>query len=188
MTGAYHETRILSDRSNLYPYLKAREALQVYPQRTTDIAVIEKGLALGVKTTIIMPPTIYGLVPGQLSPVSQIPLMMRAAIMAGHAEMIGDGMGQWDYVHINDLAMLYGIVLGKVLKGEEVPTGEKGIMFAGTGRYSWAEAASGIAVALSSLGAIKTTEVKTIELPEVVEKWFGGSRDILIAELGFASK
>jgi nucleoside-diphosphate-sugar epimerase len=140
ITGKYHESHVFSDHENIYAYEKSREALQIYPQRTTDIAVVETGLAAGVKTTIIMSPTIYGFGTGLFNKLSiQIPALLRAAIKAGQVKMIGEGKGQWDYVHVTDLAKLYEILLVKILKGEEIPTGEKGILFSGTGRYSWAE-------------------------------------------------
>ena len=95
---------------------------------------------MGVKTTIIMSPTIYGLGTGLFNKLSiQIPVMIRAFIKSGQPEVIGEGKGQWDYVHVADLARLYEILLVKILKGEEIPTGEKGILFSGTGRYSFAE-------------------------------------------------
>ncbi|TVY27824.1 Uncharacterized protein LHYA1_G003089 [Lachnellula hyalina] len=186
ISGKYLESRTFSDRENIYAYLKSREALQVYPQRTTDIIVVETGLAAGVKTTILMSPTIYGFGTGLFNKLSiQFPTLLRAAIKAGQSEMIGDGKGVWSYVHIADLARLYELLLNKVLKGEELPNGEKGILFSSTGSYQWAELASDIAGALAELGAIKTREVKSISLSEAAGKWWGGYE--LIVELSFAS-
>ncbi|TVY56105.1 Uncharacterized protein LCER1_G001958 [Lachnellula cervina] len=186
ISGKYLESRTFSDHENIYSYLKSREALQVYSQRTTDITVVETGLAAGVKTTIIMSPTIYGVGNGLFNKLSiQVPKLLRASIKAGQSEMIGEGKGVWDYVHVADLARLYELLLNTVLKGEELPSGEKGILFSATGRYSWAELASGIGGALAEVGAIKTSEVKSISLSEAAEKWWGGSE--LIVELAFAS-
>lgn len=50
-----------SDRSNsIYCYEQRRKARNTYSQRATDLAVIEEGLRLSIKTYIIMPPLIYG--------------------------------------------------------------------------------------------------------------------------------
>ncbi|TAQ84378.1 hypothetical protein B7494_g7299 [Chlorociboria aeruginascens] len=186
ITGAYHEDRIFSDKDDIYQYLKDREALQVYPQRTTDITVVETGLQVGVKTTILMSPTIYGIGTGLFNTVSiQGPLLTKAALKSGQADVIGEGKGIWDYVHILDLANLYEIVLSRVLAGKEVPTGEKGILFTSTGRFSWAEFSTGIAKALFSLGAIKTPDVKNIGIEEATEKLFPGNP--LVVELSLAS-
>jgi len=149
--------------------------------------VVETGLAAAVKTTILMSPTIYGFGTGLFNKLSiQFPTLLRAAIKAGQSEMIGEGKGVWSYVHVADLARLYELLLNKVLKGEELPNGEKGILFSSTGSYQWAELASDIAGALAELGAIKTREVKSISLSEAAGKWWGGYE--LIVELSFASK
>lgn len=134
-----------------------------------------------------MSPTIYGIGTGFFNKLSvQAPAIARSAIKIGQAEVIGEGKGVWDYVHIADLMKLYKLVFEKVVAGVEVPTGEKGIIFSSTGRYSWFELSSGIAAALYKLGAIKTDIVKRISLEEAAQNWSGGSE--LVAELGFASK
>jgi hypothetical protein len=58
-TKEYYESRILTDKDDLYTYLKRREAMDPYAQRTTDLVAIETGLEVGVKTYLIMSPTIY---------------------------------------------------------------------------------------------------------------------------------
>ncbi|KAG9229448.1 hypothetical protein BJ875DRAFT_410865 [Amylocarpus encephaloides] len=178
--------RIFSDKEDIFSYLKSREALQVYAQRTTDIAVVETGLIHNVATTLIMSPTIYGFGSGLFNKHSiQIPILTRSALSTGQVEVVGQGTGVWDYVHISDLTKLYNLVFTKVLAGEVIPSGEQGIIFSGTGRYTWRELSQRIAWALSSLGAIKSEEVRSIDIPEAAEKWSGGL--LLSVELGFAS-
>jgi nucleoside-diphosphate-sugar epimerase len=134
-----------------------------------------------------MSPTIYGVGSGLFNKLSiQVPRMIRAAIKDGFVGVIGEGKGVWDYVHILDLARLYEILLLRVLKGEEIPIGEKGILFSGTGRFSWAELSRGIASALKEVGALKTDEVKSVDLKDAADRWAGGME--LVAELGWASK
>lgn len=192
ITGAYQEAepRVFSDKENIYAYEKARESLQVYAQRTTDIAVVETGLAHGVKTTIIMSPTIYGVGTGLGNRLSiQVPAIMKASLKSGEVDVVGEGKAEWDFVHIADLANLYKLVLHRVVKGEEVPSGERGILFSGTGRYSWMELSRGIASALFNLGAIRTDVVKRVDIIEAARKWGKlGSGEVLFVELGFASK
>lgn len=187
ITGKYYEERIFSDKENIYDYLKSREALQVYPQRTSDIVTIETGLEVGVETHIIMPPTIYGIGTGRFNKLSiQVPNLIRAALKAGQAFVIGEGKGVWDYVHISDLAKLYELLLLKIITGEDLPSGERGIIFSGTGRYQWIEISNSIADALFKLGAIKTKEIRALDLSTAAEMMVGGNEQI--AELGFASK
>ena len=164
-----------------------RNEKQPYPQRQTDLVVIETGLRAGVKTYIIMSPLIYGIGTGHFNKLSiQIPTMIRAALKTKQAEVIGSGKGTWDHVDIADLAMLYEIIAQKLLTGEDLPSGEKGIYFSANGRHTWLEVAQGLADALFKLGISKTEEVKNVSLEEAAGRWIGG--ETLLAELAFASK
>ena len=136
-----------------------------------------------------MSPTIYGTGIGTIGNPNklsiQAPLSIRAAIKVGQAEVLGDGNGVWDFVHIADLSSLYEIITARAIKNEPLPDGERGIYFSGTGRFAWKEFAQGIADAGFKLGAFKTSEVKSISLEEAAQRWSGGAT--LFVELGFAS-
>ncbi|KAH8763949.1 hypothetical protein F5882DRAFT_383431 [Hyaloscypha sp. PMI_1271] len=122
ITGAHQEAepRVFSDKENIH--------------RTTDIEVVETGLAQGVKTTIIMSPTIYGVGTGLGNRLSiQVPTIMKASLKSGAVDVVGEGKAEWDFVHIMGLADLYELVIYRVVKGEEVPSGEREILFSGTG-------------------------------------------------------
>jgi nucleoside-diphosphate-sugar epimerase len=187
ITGKYHEDRIFSDKENIYAYEKAREARQAYPQQTSDIVTVETGLEVGVQTHIIMSPTIYGVGTGLFNKLSiQIPSLIRLALKDGQVPVIGEGKGVWDYVHIADLADLYDLLVRKIIAGEHIPSGERGIFFSATGRYSWLELSQRIADALFALKAIKIDKVNSIDLPTAGEKL--GSPTLLYTELGYASK
>ncbi|KAL4981700.1 hypothetical protein BDW68DRAFT_183247 [Aspergillus falconensis] len=41
VTGAYTETRIFSDKDHIYAYVEYRRDMGTYPQRTTDLAMVE---------------------------------------------------------------------------------------------------------------------------------------------------
>lgn len=57
-----------------------------------------------------MSPLIFGLGTGYFSKLSiQVPSMIRSTIKAQQVEIIADGKGTWDHVHVEDLAMLYEI-------------------------------------------------------------------------------
>lgn len=77
------------------------------------------------------------------------------------------------------------ILFTKILPGEEVPSNEKGIIFAGTGKFSWKEFSEHIGETLFKQGAISIKVARSITLEEGKEL-FGG--DIEIAEVGFTSK
>ena len=112
--------------------------------------------------------------------------MIKAALKTKQAEVIADGKASWNHVHVGDLAKLYEAVVQKLLAGEDLPSGEKGIYFSANGRFTWLEVSQGIADALFTLGISKTEKVKSISLEEAAERLAGGNA--LLAELAFASK
>ena len=186
ITKTYYEPRILSDKDDLYTYLKGREAKEIYSQRTTDIVSIDTGLEHGVKTYLIMSPTIYGIGTGLFNRVSaQIPGLIRLAIQRGKVDVLGDGAGVWDQVHIADLVNLYELLLAKVLAGDNVPSGKEGIYFSETGDLTWRELSEGLAAELHKQGVLPTAEVNSLTLQEFANVYGGGNTQHI--ELGFAS-
>ncbi|KAL8898776.1 MAG: hypothetical protein Q9192_001909 [Flavoplaca navasiana] len=189
ITNAYHEPRTFTDASpDLYPYLQHRNSLTPYAQRTTDLTVISTGLASGVKTYIIMPPTIYGIGTGLFNRLTiQVPTIMRSALRTGQVLQLGANDGDVECVQCEDLADLYVLIARRVVRGEseDMPSGERGIYFASTSRYTWGEFADGIAKALFEVGGIKTKEVKKVGLEEAAKEWTGGHQ--LLCELNFGS-
>lgn len=152
ITGAYLEHREFDDvADDVYAYERMRENLRPYHQRTTELEVIDKGLELGVKTLVMMPPLIFGKGTGLFNQISvQIPVYVEAALYHGKGVVVGEGKGEIDHVHVEDLAALYEIVLLEILEngGSRLPQGRKGIMFAANGRHTWMEVASGVAHAV----------------------------------------
>ncbi|ESZ99030.1 NAD dependent epimerase/dehydratase family protein [Sclerotinia borealis F-4128] len=185
LSGAFLEDRIFSDTEDIFSYEKYRESKTNYPLRTTDVALTEAGLLLGVNTTIIMPPEIHGTGSGLFNANSiQAPAVVRHALKHGQAAYIGDGKGIWDYVHVSDVANLFEIVISKILRGEEVPTGTRGIIFSSAGRFTWQQFSEYAGEALFKRGAISIKEAKSITLEEAGD-WYGGSA--YYVELAFAS-
>ncbi|KAL6716579.1 hypothetical protein ACLMJK_006146 [Lecanora helva] len=186
ITGAYKEDRVFSDTENIYAYEKMRNGQLSYGQRVTDLTVVETGLKQDVKTHLIMSGLIYGRGTGHFNTLTiQVPLLVRAMIASGQAEVVGDGRGIWNHVHIEDVADLYEIITARVLAGEDLPSGESGFYFSENGTYTWLELAQGIGHALAKAGKAKTAEVKSIGLEEAAQTWVGGNK--VLAELGFAS-
>lgn len=188
ISQTYTESRVFSDKdSDIYKYLKQRDTIEPYPQRTTDLVVVEAGEVEGVPTTIIMSPTIYGLGSGKFNRLTiQYPLQMKSAIGSGRAEYVGDGKGVWDFVHIHDLVQLYEIALLDRVQGQRAtPVGEGGFIFSGTGTFTWKDVAQGIAKAGMELGQLSDAETRSISLEEAAEKWVRGDQQL--CELGFAS-
>ncbi|OTB13432.1 hypothetical protein K445DRAFT_336417 [Daldinia sp. EC12] len=178
ITGSVVEDRIFSDKSdNIYEYLKKRQELEDFVVRRTDVAIIEKGRALNVPTFILMSPTIYGTGTGYFNKRSiQIPILVRAAVKAKHAEILEDGKSRWSNIHIEDLATLYECLISKILKGDPVASGEKGIYFTVSGEHQWTDIAKSIAKEGHALGIFENSDVHSISLEEGAEKWLGGNK------------
>ncbi|KAI4865655.1 NAD dependent epimerase/dehydratase family protein [Hypoxylon rubiginosum] len=189
------EDREFDDATDdVYAYEKDREVREgPYLQRTAELAVVDAGLALGVKTLVIMSPAIFGLGTGLFNNISiQIPTLIRSALRTGRAAVVGDGRGVWDNVHVEDLAELYVIIARRVLEdgGEGVPTGKKGIVFSGNGRHSSLEVAQGVADACHAEGKLATPEVESLSLAEGAKVFVIGNNDWegeKFVELAFAS-
>jgi hypothetical protein len=135
-----------------------------------------------------MAPTIFGIGTGPVNKLSiQIPALIQRSLQYDQAVVVGDGAGEWDHVHIADLAELFELVLAKVLSGEDsVPRGEDGLLFAETGRHSWMEISKGIASTGHELKALDTEGVRNVSLEEATAWSANGS--LQVRELGFASK
>ncbi|KAK5631072.1 hypothetical protein RRF57_006787 [Xylaria bambusicola] len=199
---------------DVYGFEVAQNAKEPYLQRTTELAVVDAGLELDVRTrvavsktpypskifslltwnnaVVVMAPTIYGVGSGLFRKHSiQIPAFVATALDRGRAVVIGDGRGEWDHVHVQDLAALYEILALKALDGgEALPWGKKGIIFASVGRHSWGEIARGVAQACHEVGVLPDLPVENLSLADgtrLFAKSYLGEADELLVELGLAS-
>lgn len=171
----------------MYEYLKSRQAIEDLPVRRSDVAIVEKGHSLNVPTFILMSPLIYGVGTGLFNRQSiQIPAMVRGALKAKSAEVVADGSQHWGNIHVTDLANLYELLIGKILDGEPVPSGERGIYFTVSGEHQWKDIASGIAIVGHALGVLPSADIKSISLEDAAAKWMGGNS--AYTETVFASK
>jgi nucleoside-diphosphate-sugar epimerase len=189
ITKQYLESRTFDDvEDDIYGYEKERNELFAYGQRTSELGVVDAGLEQGVKTIVIMSPTIYGRGTGVFNQTSiQVPAYASTTLKAGHGVIVGDGQGVWDHVHIEDLAELYEIVLLDILEkdGKNLPFGKKGIIFSGNGRFKWLDIAEGVAEAAHKAGLIQSPEVKSVSLKEGAELFPHGNE--IRVELGLSS-
>jgi len=178
--------------SDIYGYEKKREGKVQYAQRTAELAVVDTGLELGVKTLVIMSPTIFGRGSGLFNSSSiQIPAVVRGVLAQGHGIVLGDGKGVWDHVHVEDLAELYKVVVMQILEnsGKNLPSGKHGIIFSGNGRHSWLEVSQRVTDACVEMGKITDNHVRRVSLGEgtriLSEHFMGADEDML--ELGIVS-
>ncbi|KAL3443709.1 NAD dependent epimerase/dehydratase family protein [Aspergillus insuetus] len=164
------EARTFSDEEDIYSYEKAREADEVYYQRTTDITVVDTGEALQVPTSIVMAPTIFGLGTGPFNKWSvQLPAFIADALASKQVKVMGDGRTVWAHVHIEDLTDLFVLLVRKTLEGEDIPSGRKGIYFCETGEHTHVEVAQRLADAGAGLGLFSSADVKSVGVQEAVD-------------------
>ena len=189
ITGDYLEDKDFDDATDdIYSYEKMRNEDSPYGQRTSELGVIDAGLETGVKTIVIMSPTIYGVGTGAFNKSSiQVPAYATTTIQQGHGLIVGEGKGIWDNVHVEDLAELYEIVLLDILEknGADIPFGKKGIIFSSTRRHTWREMAQGVADAAYKAGKIESPELKSVTLDEGAELFPHGNKQRV--ELGLSS-
>ncbi|KAI0460002.1 NAD dependent epimerase/dehydratase family protein-like protein [Xylaria acuta] len=178
---------------DVYGYEAARNAVDPFMQRTTELSVVDAGLELDVRTLVVMAPTIYGVGSGLFNKRSvQIPVYVAGALDHGRAVVIDDGEGVWDHVHVQDLAALYEILALRILdgKGADLPRGRRGIIFASEGRHSWGDVARGVARACHEAGVLPDARVDSLGLAEATELFarsFLGNADETLVEMGLAS-
>lgn len=180
-------SHVFSDKENIYAYEKYRESLHSYVQRANEMSVVETGLATGVRTTILMPPTVYGTGSGFFNRLSvQIPMVFQTALRHAQGVKVSHCDAVYSHVHIEDLANLYELVLARISEGRDVPYGERGILFCDGGEFAWSELYEGVARALKKRGKLDTEELRVLDLKEAADEFAGG--DEYDAEVGFVSK
>ncbi|ROT41998.1 NAD dependent epimerase/dehydratase family protein [Sodiomyces alkalinus F11] len=178
----------ISDKDDVYGEEVKLEAKSPYAQRTTDLVVVHTAEKTGVKAYLLMPPTIYGKGLGRFKTLSyQVPIVVRNAIAAGHPTYIGDGSGSLGKVHIDDVVTQYEIILSKVLDGEEIPSGRKGIYFSSTGSYTWKDVNELVGQVGARLNALESSAPVSVSLEEAVEKWPHGANATFV-ERNFAAR
>ncbi|KAH6619057.1 NAD dependent epimerase/dehydratase [Boeremia exigua] len=162
---------------------------QFYPQRQTDLVVLQAAEKTGVKAYLMMPPTVYGRGLGMFNKESiQLPFTVRHAIHSGYPEYLGDGSGTVGYVHIADLASLYEVLLSKILAGTDVPHGRKGYFFSNTGAFTWKEVNERLGEIGHRLGILRSPKPVPITLSKALEQWGFTEGNQLLLEINHAGR
>lgn len=187
MSGKLRISHVFSDKENIHAYERWRQSMNVYQQRTNDANVLKEGLTAGVRTTIVMPPMVYGTGTGLFNRVSiQAPMLFSVALRRGRAIRIGDCHSTITYIHVEDLADFYEMLLQRIVDGEHVPHDERGILFADSGEFSWPELYESVARVLKKRGRLDTAELDILTLKEAAAEL--GAETESNVEAGFASK
>ncbi|KAI9744893.1 MAG: hypothetical protein M1818_001818 [Claussenomyces sp. TS43310] len=135
--------------------------------RNVDKVVLEAGTrhADSVKTTIVCPPTIYGIGRGPVSNRSkQVPTLIKHSLERKKAIQLGAGKTEWNNVHIKDLSQLYLLLVEAAVAKNLDPElwGPKGYILAENGMHVWGQLAKQVAVAAHKAGYLPTDEPETL--------------------------
>ncbi|KXH27086.1 NAD dependent epimerase/dehydratase [Colletotrichum salicis] len=103
----------------------------------------------------------------------------------GVPEYVGEGTACLGHVHVTDLALLYELVLSKVLSGENIPSSRRGIYFSNTGSHNWRDLATLVGKAGASIGALDSIEPRSVSLEEAGSRCLNGTPQI--AEMNYAA-
>lgn len=179
LSGQSHPDRWFDDADalNIYEFEKAEDAIRPYAQRTTALAVIDAGEETNVKTISLQPPNIVGEGSGLFGTSPSITqVFVRYVLEQGYGFQLGDGSGQLGFVHVEDLADLYVLLVRRIVegRGEELPHGKQGIIFPCVGMTTWVDMSWGCLEAafkkglLPKEGGPQKKEVRKIDLDELV--------------------
>ncbi|EPS40355.1 hypothetical protein H072_5842 [Dactylellina haptotyla CBS 200.50] len=175
---------LIDDTTDLVALMRYRNEEEEYGHRTVALKVVEIGKEVGVKTFVIVPPTIYGQSPALIPRMSvQLPPLVRTAIETKKARYIGSGNAMWSNVHITDLSNLYEIILRCGLSGA-AKCAEEGIYFASNGEKSWKDVAYDIKGAVEAIDGWDGGEIKPeswgVEAAACIDG-VNGPRDAMLA-------
>ncbi|KAF7535574.1 hypothetical protein G7Z17_g13180 [Cylindrodendrum hubeiense] len=169
-----------SDKSDAYAHLKQLEAQTPFSQRTTLLEVVSASEREGVSAYILMPPDVYGCGTGLFNQdTMQLFHLIHSALKEGRPEYIVDDSGGAGHVHVEDLAALYEVILGRILAGEAVPVGRDGLFFTETGYHDWLDVSKAINDVGVRLDTWKTAEPVPIDIEDAAKKWTGGDLETL---------
>ncbi|OJD34992.1 nad dependent epimerase dehydratase family protein [Diplodia corticola] len=182
---------------SIHAWQRTLDSTHPYIQRTAELSSVALGLELGVRTVVIMPPLVWGRGTGTGKREStQVPAYVRVAARRGRAVVMGDGRGEWDHVHVEDLGGLYRLVVEAIVAGgggagAGVPVGEEGVVFAADGRQSWREVAEAVGEVGVAEGRLRDAGVDEVSVGEgtrlFAEAYLGEGVDEEMVELGLAS-
>ncbi|VDB91439.1 unnamed protein product [Peniophora sp. CBMAI 1063] len=146
--------------------------------RNVDLIVLGGGEAGYIKSYIVFPSTIWGILTGKLvdagiaNPFSiQVPLAIKGSIQKGQGAMVGPGENEWPHVEIHELSDLYIRLLKAAIEGTAAH-GRDGLYIGENGTYRIKDAAKAYTRALHAVGKSRTANPESFT-EEEIKKYFG---------------
>ncbi|KAK5992743.1 Oxidase ucsJ [Cladobotryum mycophilum] len=134
--------------------------------------LVQDSISDSVKVLILCPPTIYGVGSGPVNTRSiQVPSLVKITLRDGYAPIIGQGLTEWDNVHIDDLGDLYVKLFDATQDAEKKNNPEifglNAYFFAAGGVHLWSDIARQITGEVKNQGFRQDAETKNITISEV---------------------
>ncbi|KAK4164573.1 hypothetical protein QBC43DRAFT_317774 [Cladorrhinum sp. PSN259] len=197
LTGTPYPDRVWDDADSgaVYEYERSQDAIEPYPQRTTEVGVLTLADELGVNAVSLNTPLIFGEGNGLFNKQGIIiPVLMRYTLMHGYGFKLTE-TANFDWVHVEDLADAYILLVKLILtrpdRGEGViPRGKKGILFPAVDRALQTEIFERCLDAAFEAGLLPREDtpqektIKEVPLKEIADEITAGLLDM--AEQGWA--
>jgi nucleoside-diphosphate-sugar epimerase len=129
-------------------------------RRDIDLVVLN-ATKLDIRTSVIIPSLVYGEGAGINRQSIQIPFLVANSIEQKAVQILGPGRNVWSNVHIEDLAILYGLALKSLNSGSNSGS----FYFAENGETAFIEIAQAISQRLN------TSAIEHLPAELAVEKW-----------------
>ena len=186
-----------ADGNSVYEWLRAADEREPYPQRTTEVGVLTAAEATGgaVHAVSLNTPLIFGAGTGLFNQQGIIiPTLMRYVVSHGYGFKLNE-TANFDYVHVEDLADVYVLLVQNILEREDrgvgyIPSNKGGILFPAVARVLQTEIfqrcldAAFDAGVLPREGTPQEKEIRLAGLKEIADEITFGLMDM--AEQGWA--
>ncbi|VDB84735.1 unnamed protein product [Peniophora sp. CBMAI 1063] len=168
--GEYSSDRVVSDADADLFDLK-----NTMPHNTVNDIVLAADKEGYVRTYILYPGNIYGLLKGPLvdagiahsySLLSVITRAIDFCIQRRQGGMVGRGLNKWPAAHIDDAAELYKLLLERAL-ADKAPHGDEGTFVIENGEYTYVDAANQYTKVLHAHGMSVTPEPQAFSATEL---------------------
>ncbi|EKG09437.1 NAD-dependent epimerase/dehydratase [Macrophomina phaseolina MS6] len=178
-----------ADGNAVYEFLKAEDAHDPYPQRTTEIGVLSAAEEMGVQAVSLNTPCLFGTGTGLFNQQGfVIPTFMRYVIKHGYGFKLNE-TANFDWVHVEDLADLYVLLLRAILERKDrgvgfIPSGRNGIISTAVGHALQTEMMNLCLDAAFNAGILphkdtpKQKEIRQISLQEIADEVMSGLTDM----------
>ena len=156
--------------------------------RNVDLLVLGGDAEGYVKSYIVLPSTIWGILTGKLVDAGianahsvQVPAAIKAGIRKGQGAMVGPGENEWPHVEIHELADLYLRLLNAAIAGT-ASHGRDGLYIGENGTYRLKDSAAAYTRVLHAAEYSRTAVPESFTRDDI-EKFFGGVRAMHRASL-----